>query len=58
MYTLCIHYTLDPDRPKHFREYIEHELETIRNAGGKIIGYWLPTDFAGPNNIAYCLIDF
>ena len=57
MYTLCIRYTLDPNRLKHFRDYVEHELEAIRNAGGKIIGYWLPTDFAGPNNIAYGLID-
>jgi hypothetical protein len=58
MYTLCIRYTLDPNRLKHFRDYVEHELEAIRNAGGKIIGYWLPTDIAGPNNIAYGLIDF
>jgi NIPSNAP len=58
MYTLCIRYTLDPNRLKHFRQYVEHELEAIRNAGGKLIGYWLPTDFAGPNNIAYGLIDF
>jgi NIPSNAP len=58
MYTLCIRYTLDPNRLKPFRDYVEHELEAIRNAGGKIIGYWLPTDFAGPNNIAYGLIDF
>jgi hypothetical protein len=58
VYTLCIRYTLDPDRLKHFREYVEHELEAIRNAGGKVIGYWLPTDFAGPNNIVYGPIDF
>jgi hypothetical protein len=58
MYTLCIRYTLDPNRLKHFREYVAHELEAIRNAGGKVIGYWLPTDFTGPNNIAYGLIDF
>jgi hypothetical protein len=58
MYTLCIRYTLDPNRLKHFRDYVEHELEAIRNAGGKIVGYWLPTDFAGPTHIAYGLIDF
>jgi hypothetical protein len=58
MYTLCIRYTLDPNQLKHFRDYVEHELAAIRNAGGKIVGYWLPTDFAGPNNIAYGLIDF
>ena len=43
---------------KPFKGYVEHELEAIRNAGGKIVGYWLPTDFAGPTNIAYGLIDF
>ena len=58
MYTLCIRYTLDPNRLKHFRDYVEHELEAIRNAGGKVIGYWLPTDYAGPNNVAYGLISF
>ena len=58
MYTLCIRYTLDPNRSKPFRDYVERELEAIRNAGGKLIDYWLPTDFAGPNNIAYGLIDF
>jgi NIPSNAP len=49
---------LDPNRLKHFRDYVEHELEAIRNAGGKVIGYWLPTDYAGPNNVAYGLINF
>jgi hypothetical protein len=58
MYTLCIRYTLDPNRLKHFRDYVDHELEAIRNANGKIVGYWTPTDFAGPTNIAYGLIDF
>jgi len=58
MYTLCIRYTLDPNRVAHFRTYVEGELEAIRNAGGKIVDYWLPTDFAGPNHIAYGLIDF
>lgn len=58
MYTVCIRYTLDPNRVQHFRTYVENELEAIRNAGGKIVGYWLPTDFAGPTSIAYGLIDF
>jgi hypothetical protein len=53
MYTLCICYTLDPNRVKHFKDYVEHELEAIRNAGGRIVDYFLPTDYAGPTNIAY-----
>jgi hypothetical protein len=47
-----------PRRLKHFRDYVEHGLEAIRNAGGKIVGYWLPIDYAGPTNIADGLIDF
>ena len=58
MHTLCIRYTLDPNRLRHFRDYVEQELEAIRNAGGAVVDYWLPTDFAGPTNIAYGLIDF
>jgi len=58
MYTLCIRYTLDPNRLPHFKAYVQHELEAIRNAGGKTVGYWLPTDYAGPVNIGYGLIDF
>jgi NIPSNAP len=58
MFTLCIRYTIDPNRLKHFRDYIEHEFEAIRSPGGKIVGYWLPTDYAGPTDIAYGLIDF
>jgi hypothetical protein len=58
VHTLCIRYSLDPNRLPHFKTYVERELEAIRTAGGKIVGYWLPTDFAGPTNIAYGLIDF
>jgi len=58
MYTLCIRYTLDPNRIAHFRSYVEAELDAIRRSGGKIVGYFLPTDFAGPTNEAYGLIDF
>ena len=58
MHTLCIRYTLDPNRLPHFRSYVERELAAIRNAGGKIVGYFLPTDHAGPTDIAYGLIDF
>ena len=33
-------------------------LRRSATRGGKVIGYWLPTDFSGPNNVAYGLIDF
>ncbi len=34
MYTLCIRYTLDPNRVKHFRNYVEHELAALRSGDG------------------------
>jgi hypothetical protein len=58
MHTLHLRYTIDPNRVQHFRTYVENELAAIREAGGSIIGYFLPTDFAGPTNTAYGLIDF
>jgi hypothetical protein len=33
-------------------------LKAIHRSGGKTLGYFLPTDFAGPTNEAYGLIDF
>lgn len=58
MLTLCIRYTLDPNRIDAFRTYVEDETPVIREAGGAIVGYYLPTDFAGPTNIGYGLIEF
>jgi|SRR5580692_2292571 hypothetical protein len=58
MLTLCIRYVLDPNRIAHFRTYVDAELEAIRRSGGQVVGYFLPTDFAGPTNEAYGLIDF
>jgi hypothetical protein len=58
MYTLCIRYTIDPNKLKQFKTYVEAEQEPIRRSGGKRIEYFLPTDFAGPTNEAIGLIDF
>lgn len=58
MHTLCIYYLLDPNRVAHFRTYVGNELEVIRRSGGRIVGYFLPTDFAGPTDEAYGLIEF
>jgi hypothetical protein len=55
---LCIRYTIDPNKLPDFKAYVEAELDVIRRSGGKILGYFLPTDFAGPTNEAYGLIDF
>ena len=56
MFTLCIHYTIDPNKLADFRKYAEVEQAPIRRSGGQIVGYFLPTDYAGPTNEAYGLI--
>lgn len=58
MYTLCIRYELDPNRTGDFVAYARSEQTVIQRCGGSIAGYWAPTDYAGPNNIAYGLINF
>jgi len=58
IFTLCIRYTINPNKLADFKAYAEAEQDPIRRSGGKIVGYFLPTDFAGPTNIAYGLIDF
>ena len=58
MHTLCLRYTIDPNRLDAFRTYLDHELPVIEAAGGRILGYFLPTDFAGRTDTAYGLIDF
>lgn len=58
MITLSIRYTINPNKLADFRAYVEAEQEPIRRSGGKIVGYFLPTDFAGATNEALGLIDF
>jgi len=57
MITLCIRYTFNPDKLSDFQAYVEGEQAPIERSGGKIVGYFLPTDFAGPTNEAIGLID-
>src|SRR5262249_21317884 len=57
MMTLCIRYRFNPDRIADVREYFETEQRVIERSGGKIVGYFLPTDFAGPTDEAIGLID-
>ena len=57
MITLCIRYKFNPDRFTDIREYFETEQPVIEHSGGKVIGYFLPTDFAGPTDEAIGLID-
>jgi hypothetical protein len=58
MMTLCIRYTLNPNKLADFKTYVNAELGPIRRSGGNTVGYFLPTDFAGPSNEALGLIDF
>ena len=57
MITLCIRYTFDASHVADFRDYVEAEQPVIERNGGKVVGYFLPTDFAGPTNEAMGLID-
>jgi hypothetical protein len=57
MITLSIRYTINPNKLSDFRTYVESEQEPIRRSGGRILGYFLPTDFAGSTSEALGLID-
>jgi hypothetical protein len=58
MITLAIRYIIDPNKLTDVRDYVVAELGPIRKSGGKILGYFLPTEFAGPTNEALGLIEF
>ncbi|HEY7095359.1 MAG TPA: NIPSNAP family protein [Terriglobales bacterium] len=58
MLTLSIRYTIDPNKIADFKAYVEAELGPIRTSGGKIVGYFYPTEFSGATNEALGLIDF
>jgi len=45
------------DKLAGINEYFENEQRVIERSGGKIVGYFLPTDFAGPTDEAIGLID-
>jgi len=57
MLTLCIRYKFNSDKLAGINEYFENEQRVIERSGGKIVGYFLPTDFAGPTDEAIGLID-
>jgi hypothetical protein len=58
MLTLSIRYAFNPDKLEAFKTYVEAEQEPIRRCGGRVLAYFLPTDFAGPANEALGLIEF
>lgn len=58
MITLCIRYTLDGLKRDEFERYARGLKSVIPRCGGDLVGYWLPTKYAGPTNVALALIDF
>jgi hypothetical protein len=58
MITLYLRYTIDPNKLADFAKYAADEQIPIAESGGRILGYFLPTDFAGATNEAVGLIDF
>jgi hypothetical protein len=58
MITLFLRYTIDPNKLSDIAKYSADEQIPIRESGGKILGYFMPTDFAGATNEAIGLIDF
>jgi hypothetical protein len=57
MMTLCIRYKFNPNKLADITEYFEKEQPVIERSGGRIVGYFLPTDFAGATDEAIGLID-
>ena len=58
MLTLCIRYTLDATKLADFEAYARGVAGPIERCGGKVVGYFAPTKFAGPTNVGLSLIDF
>jgi len=58
MITLYLRYTIDPNKLADFASYAAAEQIPIRESGGAILGYFLPTDFAGATSEAFGLINF
>lgn len=58
MLTLSIRYQIDHNKLRDFEVYARSLAEPIRRCGGDLIGYFLPTRFAGRTNEALALINF
>ena len=58
MITLSIRYQIDHNKYRDFETYARGLAEPIRRCGGDLVGYFLPTRFAGRTNEALALIGF
>src|ERR1700735_4799210 len=47
MYTLFLRYTIDPNKLSDWRAYAQAEFEPITESGGRITGYYAPTQVVG-----------
>jgi hypothetical protein len=57
MYTLLLKYTIDPNKLEDWRTYAKAEFRPITESGGRISGYYGPTEFAGATSEAFATID-
>ncbi len=57
MYTLFLRYTIDPTKLADWKAYAEAEFAPIAESGGKITGYYTPTEFSGSTSEAFATID-
>jgi hypothetical protein len=57
MYTLFLRYTIDPNKLSDWRTYAQEEFDPITECGGRITGYYAPTEFAGATSEAFATID-
>ena len=57
MYTLYLRYTIDPNKLDDWKAYATAEIAPIEQSGGKVTGYYAPTDFAGDTAEAFATID-
>lgn len=57
MYTLFLRYTIDPNKLSDWQTYAQAEFAPIAESGGRITGYYAPTEFAGTTSEAFATID-
>jgi hypothetical protein len=57
MYTLFLKYTIDPNKLSDWRAYAQAEFAPITESGGRITGYYAPTEFACATSEAFATID-
>jgi hypothetical protein len=58
MITLSIRYTIEARKRPDFERYARSLTKIVPRCGGDLVGYWLPTRFAGATNQALALISF